>query len=212
MRKNCKCRNKVASKQIAPPNYLIVCEGKQTEPNYFNGLREKINKKYPDRVKIIPGIKILGTGLNTEGIVNYTKKYINQSSKIYGQVWIVFDKDDFSDEQFDNAIKLNEYNSAWSNPNFELWILTHFKKVNKKLEKKDVMKEVQKEFKKSGLGEYKKNDSDIFKKLNENNRTQTAISNCKEMYKDVSNYIQESKKNPSTTVFMLVEDLSAYLE
>lgn len=212
MRKNCKCRNKVASKQIAPPNYLIVCEGKQTEPNYFNGLKEKINEKYPDRVKIIPGMKILGTGLNTEGIVNYTKKYINQSSKLYGQVWIVFDKDDFSDEQFDNAIRLNEYNSAWSNPNFELWILTHFKKINKQLEKKDVVKEVQKEFKKSGLGDYKKNDVDIFKKLNYDGKVQNAINNCKEMYEDVSNCIQESKKNPSTAVFMLVEDLISYLE
>ena len=24
--------------QVAPANYLIVCEGKQTEPNYFKGL------------------------------------------------------------------------------------------------------------------------------------------------------------------------------
>ncbi len=30
--------------QVAPANYLIVCEGKQTEPNYFNGLKKEINK------------------------------------------------------------------------------------------------------------------------------------------------------------------------
>ncbi len=46
------------------------------------------------------------------------------SPKVYGQVWVVFDKDDYTDEQFNNAIKLNEYNSAWSNPNFEVWLLS----------------------------------------------------------------------------------------
>ena len=35
--------------QVAPANYLIVCEGKQTEPNYFNGLKQEINKKYGNK-------------------------------------------------------------------------------------------------------------------------------------------------------------------
>ena len=34
-------KDKVKSKRLAPANYLIVCEGKKTEPNYFNGLRKK---------------------------------------------------------------------------------------------------------------------------------------------------------------------------
>lgn len=38
-------KSKLKSKRLAPANYLIVCEGKQTEPNYFNGLRKKINEK-----------------------------------------------------------------------------------------------------------------------------------------------------------------------
>ena len=39
-------KSKLKSKRLAPANYLIVCEGKQTEPNYFNGLKKKINDKY----------------------------------------------------------------------------------------------------------------------------------------------------------------------
>ncbi len=35
-------------------------------------------------------------------------------------------KDDYNDEQFDSAIKNCDYNVAWSNPNFELWLLSHF--------------------------------------------------------------------------------------
>ena len=43
--KNISRKDRLKSKRLAPANYLIVCEGKQTEPNYFNGLKKKINKK-----------------------------------------------------------------------------------------------------------------------------------------------------------------------
>ena len=77
-------RSKLESKQVAPANFLIVCEGKQTEPNYFNGLKQKINEKYGQKVEVlIPNIEIKGTGLNTNSLVEYTKKVVNQSSKIY---------------------------------------------------------------------------------------------------------------------------------
>ena len=118
--------------QVAPANYLIVCEGKQTEPNYFKGLKEEINKKYGDKVEVlIPNIDIKGTGMNTTSLVIYTQRIVNYSNKVYGQVWVVFDKDDYSDVQFDLAIRNCDYNVAWSNPNFELWLLAHFKKITR---------------------------------------------------------------------------------
>ena len=39
-------KSKLKSKRLAPANYLIGCEGKQIEPNYFNGLKKNINEKY----------------------------------------------------------------------------------------------------------------------------------------------------------------------
>ena len=66
-------KGKLKSKKLAPANYLIVCEGKQTEPNYFNGLRKKINEKYGSKVDVlIPSIEVKGTGKNTTDLVNYT--------------------------------------------------------------------------------------------------------------------------------------------
>lgn len=212
MRNHNRSRNKVDSKKLAPPNYLIVCEGKETEPNYFNGLKKTINEKYGDKISIVPGIKIKGTGLNTEDLVQYTKRYINQSPKIYGQVWVVFDKDDYSEEQFNNAIKINEYNSAWSNPNFEIWLLSHFKKTDKPMSKNDTVKELKKEFKKANIGNYTKNDKDIFEKITNDDRLKTAIKNCKEIYEHFKCISNSSAKNPCTTVFMLVEELSEYLK
>ena len=64
--------------QVAPANYLIVCEGKQTESNYFNGLKKAINKKYGNKVEVlIPSIDVKGTGMNTTSLVKYTQKIIN---------------------------------------------------------------------------------------------------------------------------------------
>ena len=42
--KNVSKRRNFKSKKLAPANYLIVCEGTATEPNYFNGLKKKINE------------------------------------------------------------------------------------------------------------------------------------------------------------------------
>ena len=59
---------------MAPANYLIICEGKQTEPNYFNGLKQEINRKYGKKVEIlISNIDIKGTGRNTTDLVKYTQ-------------------------------------------------------------------------------------------------------------------------------------------
>ena len=50
-------KSKLKSKRLAPANYLIVCEGKQTEPNYFNGLKKQINEKYGNKVDVFIQIK-----------------------------------------------------------------------------------------------------------------------------------------------------------
>lgn len=155
-------KNRLKSKRQAPANYLIVCEGKKTEPNYFNGLKKKINEKYGNKVDVlIPNIDIKGTGMNTTSLVKYTQKTVNHANKVYGQVWVVFDKDDYNDEQFNSAIDNCNYNAVWSNPNFELWLLAHFKKVNRYISKDGVLQELSKEFQRNGLSEYAKNDVNI---------------------------------------------------
>lgn len=205
-------KGKLKSKKLAPANYLIVCEGKQTEPNYFNGLRKKINEKYGSKVDVlIPSIEVKGTGRNTTDLVNYTDKYVNYANKRYGQVWVVFDKDDYSNEQFNQAIKNCDYNVAWSNPNFELWLLSHFKKVSIYVSKDNVLQELNTEFKKNGLGDYSKNDENIFNKITSDGRVHTAIKNCKSM-EEINKEGQASQRNPMTRVYKIVDGLKEYLE
>ena len=198
--------------QIAPANYLIICEGKQTEPNYFNGLKQDINRKYGKKVEVlIPNIDIKGTGRNTTDLVKYTQKYVNYSNKVYGQVWVVFDKEDYSDEHFNQAIKNCDYNVAWSNPNFELWLLSHLKRVSKVMSKDEILDELDKEFQRNGLGTYKKNDGKIFEKVTKDRKLDIAIKNCEYMEKLNKNG-QASDRNPMTRVYKIVDGLKEYLE
>ena len=200
--KNISRKDRLKSKKLAPANYLIVCEGEQTEPNYFKGLKKKINEKYGSKVDVlIPNIEIKGTGENTTALVKYTDKFVNYSNKRYGQVWVVFDK----------AIKNCDYNVAWSNPNFELWLLSHFKKVNRYISKDNVLQELSKEFQKKGLGEYTKNDTNIFEKVTSEERLHTAIKNCEYM-EELNKDGQESRRNPMTKVYKIIDGLKEYLE
>ena len=149
--------------------------------------------------------------MNTTSLVKYTQKIINYSHKIYGQVWVVFDKDDYNDEQFDSAIKNCDYNVAWSNPNFELWLLSHFKKINRYVSKDDVLQELSAEFKKNGLGEYSKNDENIFNKVTSERKLNIAIKNCESM-EALNKEGQASQRNPMTKVYRIVDGLKEYLK
>ena len=205
-------KDRLKSKRQAPANYLIVCEGKKTEPNYFNGLKRRINEKYENKVDVlIPNIDVKGTGMNTTSLVKYTQKTVNHANKVYGQVWVVFDKDDYNDEQFDSAIDNCNYNMAWSNPNFELWLLAHFKKVNRYVSKDDVLQELSKEFQKKGLGDYTKNDINIFDKVTSEGKLHTATKNC-EFMEELNKDGQASQRNPMTKVYKIVDGLKEYLE
>ncbi len=205
-------KSKLKSKKLAPANYLIVCEGKQTEPNYFNGLKKKINEKYGNKIDVlIPQIEVKGMGKNTKDLVKYTSKFVNYSNKEYGKIWVVFDKDDYNDEQFDNAIVNCDYNVAWSNPNFELWLLLHFRKVNNYISKDDIFEYLDKEFQQNKLGNYEKNDDKIFEKVSKNNGLIKAIENSKNLELLNNEVERPSKNNPMTMVYKIVVDLEEYL-
>jgi hypothetical protein len=95
---------------------LIVCEGKNTEPSYFDLFRLTSAK-----------IKAVGDGKNTTSLVQ--EAYNLSQNGDYDQVWCVFDKDDFPNENFNNAIHMAEsqdFKVAYSNQAFEYWLILHF--------------------------------------------------------------------------------------
>lgn len=170
--------------------FLIVCEGEETEPNYFRKFR------VPQLV-----VQVEGFGMNTIGLVHRALELREQDE--YDQVWCVFDKDDFPAKNFNDAISLAKRNGikvAYSNQAFELWYVLHFCYMNTAIKRADYMKMLEKE-----LGhEYKKNSSTIFDELKQHQ--DAAIRNAKKL---LGQYhpLKPSKDDPSTTVHKLVEQL-----
>jgi RloB-like protein len=108
------------------PIFLIYCEGKNTEPSYFNKF------KFP-----FVTIKSFGEGKNTLSLVERAKQLADEavkSNRKYDQIWCVFDADPKPDnpyqaENFSNAIKKAEslgFGVAYSNQAFEYWLILHF--------------------------------------------------------------------------------------
>lgn len=115
--------------------FLIATEGTQTEPNYFNALKKELEKS--NRFSI--DISVQGKGKPTTTLVNKVYRQIEYNHQEYDRIWVVFDRDEFSD--FDEAIQQAadyKINCAWSNESFELWLLLHFKDVSEHTNRKDL--------------------------------------------------------------------------
>ncbi len=101
--------------------FLIVCEGVNTEPDYFNAFR--LTSAH---------VKAIGQGMNTLSLVQKAinfKEQEKRKGRVYNQNWVVFDRDDFPEKDFNAAIQLatkNGFEVAYSNQAFEYWFLLHF--------------------------------------------------------------------------------------
>ncbi|MGL4632300.1 MAG: RloB family protein [Leadbetterella sp.] len=208
-----------APKLEEKPTILIYCEGKNTEPSYFNKFRLSSLT-----------IDSFGEGRNTISLVEKAKQLCEK--KKYDQIWCVFDADPKQDnpkqlENFNNAIKLaNKLNFgvAYSNQAFEYWLILHFEdhqggamdrtkyggKINKYINK---------------LGAYYDNDGskiieqDFFNLLNEIvyvdikgkkfSRCDLAINRAEKIYNRLD-HSNPSIEESSTTIFKLVKELKKY--
>lgn len=115
-RRNEPILDRIEPTKLEKPTILIVCEGKNTEPSYFRQFR-----------LTSATIKPIGEGYNTISLVNRALQLSKE--KVYEQVWCVFDKDDFCNNNFNNAIQIanaNDFGVAYSNQAFEYWIILHF--------------------------------------------------------------------------------------
>lgn len=170
--------------------FLIVCEGKKTEPQYFERFR------VPSLV-----VKVEGIGMNTLRLVDEAIKI--RSNGEYDQVWCVFDKDDFPIDHFENAIQQavdHDIHVAYSNQAFELWYVLHFEYLHAAIDRKTYMKKLNGYLKM----EYEKNDPQMYQLLR--CKIDTAIRNAERLMKEYQPS-QPGKDDPSTTVHILVKAL-----
>jgi len=177
---------------------LIVCEGEKTEPNYFT--------KFNANPEVFDAIDVQGTGYNTVSLIEKAIKIKNeaiQKGEPYIETWCVFDKDDFSVESFEKAIKMAEQNQikcAYSIEAFEIWYMLHFNFYDtafSRLQYKEKLSELLQK-------PYFKNDSEMYALLNK--RQSRALQNAKKLYERQKS-LPLKDRNPITTVFQLVERL-----
>lgn len=199
-------------------SFLIVTEGKRTEPLYFKGLQRKINEKMGGRIDVIesPTIDIFGKGCSTGKLIEVTEQIVKDSKIPYQNIWVVFDKDDFED--FDEAIQLGKdkgYEVAWCNQSFEYWLYLHFHYNDSALHRYDWSEKISELFKQYSLGDgtYRKNYENIYDLVNLFDGVNTAIRNAK---RRMANFNEESdlpsQFDPGTTVYKLVDKLIKYLD
>lgn len=199
-------------KTPGPGNYLIVTEGIETEPNYFNGIKQRIESLFRSKIIVDKvSLKVEGRGRSTTSLVNEALKL--RSLSTYSEVWVVFDRDENPD--FDEAIQLakkNDLKVAWSNECFELWLSLHFQNLNSAISAKEYYPKLNAHFKSRNInnGIYNKNAKNIFDVTFD--FVNDAIKRSNTLFDSYKNCSLPTKMNPCTKVQDLVEDLVKYIK
>ena len=188
-----------------PTNTLwIFCEGEKTEINYFNKL--KVN----ERISRI-NIKVQSSDKVTDavGVVKYAISFLKNKKRDFERddlIYCVFDRDSNTNQHLEQALKLAKSNNlqiVFSNPCFEYWILCHFEYFIASCNPEDMIRKL-----KEKLGNYKKNDLDIYKKTKD--KIEIAITHAKKVknkHEKEGIKIISRESNPSTYVFELIEKI-----
>jgi hypothetical protein len=173
--------------------FLIVCEGEQTEPNYFNSFRVP---------KLV--IHVKGYGLSPDALVKMAER--ERQADDYDQVWCVFDRDQCPAGVFNAAItraKNRDIQVAYSNESFEILYFLHFHYYYTAVSRNQYAAKL------GGLlgHPYRKNSTTIFEELH--TRQAGAIRNAERLLAQYSSP-NPAADNPSTTVHKLVEQLNRF--
>lgn len=110
---------------------LILCEGKVTEPRYF----QAFSREHRNQLVVIEVVPECGV---PKTLVEHAVERKNQALREakrrgdpflkYDEIWCVFDVDEHPNlEEAKNQARDNKLNLAISNPCFELWVLLHFR-------------------------------------------------------------------------------------
>lgn len=118
------------AKRKPKKSIFIACEGTNTEPLYFENIKEieEEDDDYPFSITIYPDRECdENPKTDALGLVNVAIESKNE----FDEVWVVFDKDGYTKhkEAFQLAVE-NNVKIAFSSIAFEMWVLLHFERNN----------------------------------------------------------------------------------
>lgn len=198
---------------------LIVCEGQNTEPYYFEEIRLIYELDSAN-------VEVDGScGSSPISVVNHAYKLYDDevsSGDNYNKVFCVIDRDTHEtyEQALDKITRLNKelkssdegsqsdpvFVAICSNPSFEYWFLLHYNPTTKPYRpkgKKSVGDQVIDDLK-TYIPDYDKKQKGLFKKLIDENLLNAAIAHSKRIYEGAQ---KTGNTNPSTNVHILVSYL-----
>ncbi len=198
-------RKKVLLKSGA---YLIVTDTEKTEKYYFEGIKNII----PDSLKNDLQIKIYSNKALSK-IIDFAAEQRNKDER-FRDIWLVFDRDEI--KNFDKLIeeaKENKMNVGWSNPCFEIWLMSYFQNPKNINDSQKCCETFEKIFKENTDKNYEKSEEKIYNILCKKGDENKAIQRAREKYHQVrKEYSQPSKMIGCTTVYKLVEELKKKID
>lgn len=199
-------------REISPEYHLIVTEGTNTEPQYFDAVRARINEKFREHIQL----EISGRGDNTINLFFQAKDLAERSPNGFRHVWIVYDTDDFPSEHINLVPELCKnasseectFHSVWSNQCIELWFLLHFSFMQSDIHRTEYWSKLSEQLRSLGKGEYYKNRPDMFSILLP--YMETAIMNADKL-SDINHEKTPADSAPGTEVQSLIKAIKPYL-
>lgn len=85
------------SRMVQMTRHLVVSEGKETEPRYFEGVRAALGAANERKVAIV----VKGNGKHTLDLLDFAVEHCRYAPETFDHVWLVYDKDDFPASDFD---------------------------------------------------------------------------------------------------------------
>lgn len=198
-------RGRKSAGLLPKPLILVICEGTETEPRYFEALRS--SKHLPrGRVCVETGAACGGTAPAFLVSAKKLWRKISQRDEVkYDEVWCVFDRDDHP--SFGDALVAAGkagVNVAYSIPCFELWYLLHFADQTAHIERDDVIARLRKA---GRLPDYTKAMPGVYDKLRA--KQDDAVQRAERLRAYHQRNDKPETTNPSTTVDKLVARLEA---
>lgn len=203
---NRKRRSESKKRKLRLGYYYIISDTKETEKNYFEGLRDSVPQDLRGHIKIE-----VKDGVNTKDLLQVC---LDESNAIpqYAELWIVLDRDEVP--RFDDLVSEAQrrgINVAWSNPCFEIWMDAYFENMRYFSTAAACTRAFGVTYKKIIGREYNKNDKDIYKHLTRHGDENTALSRAA---KKLAEHKRNDRNKPSvmcpgTTVHELVGEIKS---
>lgn len=208
-------RREGRARRVQMTRHLIVSEGTETEPRYFNGVKSRLAASDGRKLAVV----VKGSGRHTLDLLDFALERCRYSPEPFDHVWLVFDKDDFPAADFDamerKCAELSDasrtLHALWSNPCFELWPLLHMRHTTAPMTAAECQRALAQAMSK-GLGvDYRKNADGLFGLVDENRAEAMMRAARLDGHHDSLGNVRPSDRNPATRVGDIFGELGPYL-